>query len=674
MLSLLVLTFGLGFAGVLFQGRSTDSRARATLITGKTYYISPSGSDTNPGTKESPLKTINKGIFLTLPGDTVRILPGTYKENITISGKKGTSAEPIRIIGDSDDRNSYPVIDGGDSSFGTTDRPAFRISNSSWLTFERLKVINSTDSSFDVDGSHYITLRRNIVDYHVYGAKLRNKSSHILVEYNEIYQSYPDTSTWTSLKGSKWEGGAVTSFGGAGMNIIRFNYFRHAFNAIYLGNDEGGRVGNYYDANVWIYRNRFEDIVDDPYEPETYAFNNHFFQNTLINTHRMVSFAPGGTMLGPVYVYSNMQLLTKDITKEAASGRIDSAFKVELPSKYFPQGVFLFNNSVDVSYTGINGYGIDFLSGTVYMLTHINNAYRSGKNTFSKSSLTLNGSVFNGDISNKPFGYTEPNGHPSLEPGFSAPSQEDFRLTEAAGSRGKSRVVENLQGFASGTIIPSGSDLGAFIYSENDFRQTPNPVYLVPPGGEDSTFPANESWPDDIYGGQNPPRGPSWSPNGVWTSQPPMETISIPQTPTPTVSTPGSTATPTPKPTVTNTPIVTSTPKPTSTPTPIPTPVSPTAPVFQTTSLPIVSKNTPYSATVTVTDSTPSDVLTLSVTGLPSGISLKTCTTSGSGFSGVTMTCTIQGQTGSRGAYNPMFTAIDASQNKVTRTYKLMIK
>ncbi|MFJ8862398.1 choice-of-anchor Q domain-containing protein [Streptomyces sp. NPDC102451] len=47
-----------------------------------TYYVSPSGSDTNPGTSDgAPLKTLQKAADLTEPGDTVSIMKGTYTES-----------------------------------------------------------------------------------------------------------------------------------------------------------------------------------------------------------------------------------------------------------------------------------------------------------------------------------------------------------------------------------------------------------------------------------------------------------------------------------------------------------------------------------------------------------------------------------------------------------------
>ena len=56
----------------------------------KTIYVSNAGNDKNPGSAKAPFKTIAFAARKALPGDTVKILPGLYREQIqfTRSGKK----------------------------------------------------------------------------------------------------------------------------------------------------------------------------------------------------------------------------------------------------------------------------------------------------------------------------------------------------------------------------------------------------------------------------------------------------------------------------------------------------------------------------------------------------------------------------------------------------------
>jgi hypothetical protein len=46
--------------------------------TAATWYVAPSGSDSNPGTSAAPFATIQKAADVASAGDTVIVRPGTY--------------------------------------------------------------------------------------------------------------------------------------------------------------------------------------------------------------------------------------------------------------------------------------------------------------------------------------------------------------------------------------------------------------------------------------------------------------------------------------------------------------------------------------------------------------------------------------------------------------------
>ena len=53
-------------------------------VSAKDYFVSPSGNDANNGISQAtPYKTIQKAANLTLPGDTVFIMSGTFLFNGT---------------------------------------------------------------------------------------------------------------------------------------------------------------------------------------------------------------------------------------------------------------------------------------------------------------------------------------------------------------------------------------------------------------------------------------------------------------------------------------------------------------------------------------------------------------------------------------------------------------
>lgn len=113
---------------------STSTSAAKTAMTsqaeshiGKTYYISPKGSDKNQGLdKSKPFATLAKAQSLVEPGDIVYIMSGTYhvKENDLMAhahdknyavayllDKSGTAKRPISYIGLLDEKGKRPVFD-----------------------------------------------------------------------------------------------------------------------------------------------------------------------------------------------------------------------------------------------------------------------------------------------------------------------------------------------------------------------------------------------------------------------------------------------------------------------------------------------------------------------------------------------------------------------------------
>lgn len=58
------------------------------------YYVSPTGSDNNPGTLQSPFRTIQKAADVMVTGNNCFIMEGIYRETV-IPGNNGTPVNPI---------------------------------------------------------------------------------------------------------------------------------------------------------------------------------------------------------------------------------------------------------------------------------------------------------------------------------------------------------------------------------------------------------------------------------------------------------------------------------------------------------------------------------------------------------------------------------------------------
>jgi len=86
--------------------------------TGRQIYVSPSGNDTWPGTQAQPYKTIGKAASVVNPGDYVHVLPGTYREAVSMT-RSGSSSAYITFKGE----GSGVILDSSNPTYldGTPD-------------------------------------------------------------------------------------------------------------------------------------------------------------------------------------------------------------------------------------------------------------------------------------------------------------------------------------------------------------------------------------------------------------------------------------------------------------------------------------------------------------------------------------------------------------------------
>ena len=67
----------------------------SSLVYSTDYYVSPVGSDNNPGTLTSPFKTIQKATDNLDAGDVVNIMGGVYHESVSLDNVDGSEGMPI---------------------------------------------------------------------------------------------------------------------------------------------------------------------------------------------------------------------------------------------------------------------------------------------------------------------------------------------------------------------------------------------------------------------------------------------------------------------------------------------------------------------------------------------------------------------------------------------------
>lgn len=162
--------------------RSNDFR-----ITGfSNFYVQwshPSASDSNPGTRNLPWKTIQHAANVLEPGEVVTVLPGTQYESVTIQtdGKQWGQVITYKAEGN--------VIVTPNSN-GTMLGPyAFLIDDADWIRINGFRITGSTNTGIYIKGSENVMFRSNRVYGNTnYGYKMEN-SDNCFIRYCRIYNN-----------------------------------------------------------------------------------------------------------------------------------------------------------------------------------------------------------------------------------------------------------------------------------------------------------------------------------------------------------------------------------------------------------------------------------------------------------------------------------------------------
>lgn len=136
------------------------------LAQGATYYVTTSGSDTNPGTETQPWRTIQKAAATLIAGDTVYVKAGIYNEKVIPenSGSPGNCIVYAAYPGDS------VTLDGTGITLDWHDA-LFTIEGKSYIKISGFRIVNSLSPH----GSEGIYLKEGM------------RQDHIIIEKNYFY-------------------------------------------------------------------------------------------------------------------------------------------------------------------------------------------------------------------------------------------------------------------------------------------------------------------------------------------------------------------------------------------------------------------------------------------------------------------------------------------------------
>ncbi len=161
-----------------------------------TYYVSPSGNDSNAGTSASPFRTIQKAANIVIPGDTVVVRNGTYTDTdgnniIATIGRGGAAGAPVTFRSE----NPFGAILSGNNTAGF----GFIFGNNiNYVNIEGFEIKDIVEAGININESNsYITIKDNrihhighIQTHTLYGMScidVGSRAHHITVAGNTIY-------------------------------------------------------------------------------------------------------------------------------------------------------------------------------------------------------------------------------------------------------------------------------------------------------------------------------------------------------------------------------------------------------------------------------------------------------------------------------------------------------
>ena len=293
------------------------------------YYVSTVGSDTNPGTKQLPWKTIQNAANSAPEGSLIKVNSGTYEERVSIT-RSGT--EKKQIIFKAVPRRSV-IIYGFDI-------------NASYVRIEGFNIEpgNGADIGIFIQGGDFIDVFDNYIVNCKYGVLARSRktiSGYLYVSNNKLYRC--NMGLWLFAHDSLIENNEVE-------RLVQ-SYGKDADYARFFGNN-----------NVWrgnFFHGTFKREIGTAHVDCFQFYDEHrvHTHNTIIENNRCLGFFHQGMMLEsdafPDETYLSNLIVRNNIFAHGGAWAIAGGKSVGWPNTIVVNNIFAYIRTMGV---GIRGY------------------------------------------------------------------------------------------------------------------------------------------------------------------------------------------------------------------------------------------------------------------------------------------------------------------------------
>lgn len=156
-----------------------------TNPTGWVHFVAPDGSDGGPGTIRRPWATLSFAVSQAIPGDTVLVREGTYRERLVFEGS-GTADAPIVFAAYP---GETPVIDGEGVEQPDGWGGMVEINGVEHIELRGFHIRNSPVCAIQANDSAFITISDNYTYNTVWPGVMAWGTTDVVISGNEVVEA-----------------------------------------------------------------------------------------------------------------------------------------------------------------------------------------------------------------------------------------------------------------------------------------------------------------------------------------------------------------------------------------------------------------------------------------------------------------------------------------------------